>query len=156
MDFAERMRRMTAAACAGDGAGVAACFTEDGVYHDVFYGAFAGRARITEMIEGYFHRDGSAFRWDLFDPMCEGGHGYVRYVFSYQSKLPEAAGRRATFEGVAVVRLEGELIAEYREVANAATGLAMLGLAPERISRFLERQAEALSGRPEAAGHGSG
>ena len=37
------------------------CFTPDGVYHDVFYGAFEGRDRIAEMIRDYFHRDGCNF-----------------------------------------------------------------------------------------------
>ena len=31
-------------------------FCEDGVYHDVFYGAFAGRAKIAEMIDDWFYR----------------------------------------------------------------------------------------------------
>ena len=53
MDFGVLIRKMTQAACEGDGAGVAACFTEDGVYHDVFYGSFEGRGRIAEMINDY-------------------------------------------------------------------------------------------------------
>ena len=46
MEFADLIGRMTRAAAAGDGAGVADCFTDDGVYHDVFYGTFTGRAAI--------------------------------------------------------------------------------------------------------------
>ena len=46
MDFGVLIRKMTQAACEGDGAGVAACFTENGVYHDVFYGSFEGRSRL--------------------------------------------------------------------------------------------------------------
>ncbi len=34
-----------------NGAAFAALFTEDAVYHDVFYGAFAGRAKIAELID---------------------------------------------------------------------------------------------------------
>ena len=123
MSFAELIGRMTTAAAAGDGAGVAACFTEDGVYHDVFYGAFAG-SEIVGMIENYFHRDGENFRWDIYDPVDNGNVGYARYVFSYDSKLDEFAGKRALFEGVAVCQLKGGLIESYTEVANAATGLA--------------------------------
>lgn len=153
MDFAQLMTRLADAASEGDGAGVAALFTEDGVYHDVFYGAFEGRARIAEMIEGYFHRDGTGFRWDMHDPVSDGTIGYVRYVFSYESRLPDTAGRRALFEGVSIVRLEDGLIRDYREVANAAAGLHTLGFAPERIAKFLDREAKELAGRDEAKGH---
>ena len=43
MEFGALIRQMTQSVCDGDGDRVAACFTEDGVYHDVFYGAFEGR-----------------------------------------------------------------------------------------------------------------
>lgn len=35
-----------------NGAAFAAPFAEDGVYHDVFYGAFAGREKIAAMVDG--------------------------------------------------------------------------------------------------------
>ena len=110
MDFGVLIRKMTQAACEGDGAGVAACFTEDGVYHDVFYGSFEGRGRIAEMINDYFHRDACNFRWDMHDPVSDGETGYCRYVFSYESKLGEAKGTRTMFEGVAIATLQDGLI----------------------------------------------
>ena len=153
MSFPALIRRMTEAAVAGDGAGVAACFTEDGVYHDVFYGAFRGHARIAEMIEGFFHRDGRDFIWDIHDPVEGDGVGYARYVFSYASRLEAYEGRRACFEGVAVCRLRDGLIASYAEVAEASTGLRLMGFSDERLARFVDRQAEALLAREEAAAH---
>ena len=153
MAFAELISRMVAAACAGDGQGVAECFAADGVYHDVFYGAFRGRDEIARMIEEHFHRDGGDFRWDLHDPVEAGGVGYVRYVFSYRSRLKGCEGRRAVFEGVAVCRLRDGLIGEYREVANAATGLALMGFDEGRLARFVARQAAELTARGEAAAH---
>ena len=33
-----------------DGRSFASLFSEDGVYHDAFYGAFVGRAKIAELI----------------------------------------------------------------------------------------------------------
>ena len=110
MEFGALIRKMIDGACAGDGAAVASCFTEDGVYHDVFYGSFQGHDKIAEMIEGYFHRDGCNFRWDTHEPVSDGNTGYVRYVFSYESKLEDARGRRTMFEGVAVVELDDGLI----------------------------------------------
>ena len=153
MAFSQLIKRMTTAAAAGDGAGVADCFTDDGVYHDVFYGAFQGRDAIVDMIENHFHRDGEDFRWDLHDPVDNGEIAYARYVFSYRSKLSESAGKRALFEGVCIVRMVDGLIADYREVAEVGTGLAMMDFAPERIAKFFTRQARDLAARAEASGH---
>src|ERR1700676_1041751 len=85
-----------------DGKAFAELFTEDGVYHDVFYGAFAGRAKIAEMIDAWFYKTAADFRWDMHDPVSDGRILYARYTFSYKSLLPEAEGRRAMFEGVAI------------------------------------------------------
>ena len=51
-----------------NGAAFAELFTEDGIYHDVFYGAFAGRARIAAMIDDWFYRTATDFRWDTHTP----------------------------------------------------------------------------------------
>ena len=75
-----------------NGAAFAALFTEDGVYHDVFYGAFKGRARIAEMIDDWFHRTARDFRWEMFRPVSDGRSFYAYYTFSYVSILPEANG----------------------------------------------------------------
>jgi ketosteroid isomerase-like protein len=136
-----------------DGAAFAALFTEDGVYHDVFYGAFAGRARIAEMIDDWFYRTADDFRWDMHDPVSEGRTLYARYTFSYRSKLPEAKGARVMFEGVAIMTLRDGLIAEYHEVANTATGFVDMNFAPERIARIVAKQGAALKARPEMKRH---
>src|SRR5208282_1166436 len=57
-------------------------------------------------------------RWDMHDPVCDGRILYARYTSSYMSLLPEARGKRAMFEGVAIMRLRDGRIADYREVAN--------------------------------------
>ncbi|MGD8808597.1 MAG: nuclear transport factor 2 family protein [Gammaproteobacteria bacterium] len=153
-DFAALMEAFANAAVAGDGARFAGLFTEDGVYHDVFYGEFRGRAAIADMLENRFHRDAGNFRWDMHDPVRGGDIGYVRYVFSYDSKLEGCEGRRGMFEGVSILRLDGDLIRDYREVANVGPGLVALGFAPDRIARILGRAARDLAARDEAGGHG--
>ncbi len=153
MSLPALLARFTAAAEAGDGPGLAACFTEDGVYHDIFYGDFVGRAAIAEMLEGHFHRDAEAFRWDVKDPVSDGRTAYWRYLFSYRSKLPDFAGRRAAFEGVAILRLRDGLIEDYHEVANALPGLALLGFPEPRIARIAARFGRELMARPEMARH---
>jgi hypothetical protein len=40
-------------------------FCEDGVYHDVFYGEFAGQAKIAEMINDWFFKSATDMRWDM-------------------------------------------------------------------------------------------
>jgi hypothetical protein len=59
-EFRALLERMTRAICAGDGAAAAACFPEQGIYHDAFYGEFAGRAEIAGMVCNFFHRDAPA------------------------------------------------------------------------------------------------
>jgi len=136
-----------------DGKAFAALFTEDGVYHDVFYGAFAGRAKIVEMIDEHFYRTAADFRWDMHDPVCDGSTPYARYTFSYRSILPEAKGARAMFEGVAIMKLRDGLIFEYREVANTAPSFVDMNFVPERIAKIAARQGAALKARPEMARH---
>jgi ketosteroid isomerase-like protein len=136
-----------------DGAAFAALFTEDGVYHDVFYGAFTGRAKIAEMIDDWFYRTATDFRWDMHDPVSDGKTLYARYTFSYRSLLPEANGARVMFEGVAIMTLQDGLIAEYHEVANTATGFVDMNFAPERIAKIVAKQGAALKARPEMKRH---
>jgi ketosteroid isomerase-like protein len=128
-------------------------FTEDGVYHDVFYGAFAGRAKIAEMIDDWFYRTATDFRWDMHTPVSDGETLYARYTFSYRSLLPEARGARAMFEGVAIMQLRDGKIACYHEVANAATSFVDMNFAAERIAKIVAKQGAALKARPEMKRH---
>ena len=136
-----------------DGKALAALFTEDGVYHDVFYGAFKGRTKIAELIDDWFYRTATDFRWDMHAPVTDGTTLYARYTFSYRSTLPEAKGARAMFEGVSIMTLRDGLIAEYHEVANTATGFVDMNFAPERIAKIVAKQGVALKARPEMKRH---
>ena len=136
-----------------NGHAFAELFTEDGVYHDVFYGAFAGRERIAEMIDDWFYRTAEDFRWDMHTPVSNGETLYARYTFSYRSTLPEARGARAMFEGVAIMKLREGKIASYHEVANTAPGFVDMNFAPERIAKIAAKQGAALKARPEMKRH---
>ena len=136
-----------------NGKAFADLFTEDGVYHDVFYGAFKGRAKIAEMIDDWFYRTATDFRWDMHATVSDGTTLYARYTFSYRSTLPEANGARAMFEGVAIMALRDGKISEYHEVANTATGFVDMNFAPERIAKIFAKQGAALKARPEMARH---
>ena len=151
--FGSLIRRMGDAVCAGDFPAAAACFTADGVYDDDFYGRFAGREEIARLFAEHFHHDGENFRWSFYEPVSDGAVGYARYVFSWNSKLPGAGGTRAVFEGVSICRLEGPLIAHYREVAATQTARHMMGFPPARLAKLIARETERLLSRPEIAPH---
>jgi ketosteroid isomerase-like protein len=136
-----------------DGIAFAALFTEDGVYHDVFYGTFAGREKIAAMLDDWFYRTATDFRWDMHTPVSDGETLYARYTFSYRSTLPEAQGARAMFEGVAIMTLRDGGIVSYREVANTATAFADMNFAAERVAKIAAKQAVALKARPEMKRH---
>ena len=136
-----------------NGKAFADLFTEDGVYHDVFYGAFEGREKIAAMVDDWFYRTATDFRWDMHDPVSDGTTLYARYTFSYTSTLPEAKSARAMFEGVAIMQLEGGKIASYHEVANTAPAFVQLNFAPERIAKIVAKQGAALKARPEMKRH---
>ena len=105
------------------------------------------------MIRDWFCRDATDFRWDMFDPVCDGVTLYARYLFSYRSKSPGADGKRAMFEGVSIMTLGDGSILSYREVAHTTPGLADMGFAPERIARIAAKEGAALRRRDEAARH---
>jgi ketosteroid isomerase-like protein len=136
-----------------DGSAMAALFTEDGVYHDVFYGAFAGRAKIKELVEDWIYRAARECRWEIFDPVSDGETLYARYTWSYVSTLPEANGRRVGFDGVAIMKLRDGLIREYREIANSGPALLDIGFPADRVAKILRRQGEALKASPDYARH---
>ena len=136
-----------------DGKGFAELFTEDGVYHDVFYGAFKGRAKIAEMVDDRFHHTAREFRWDMFRPVSDGKMLYAYYTFSFVSTFPEAKGRRVGFEGVSMMRLSDGKIAEYREVANVGPGFIDMGFTPERVAKILAKEGAHLKQQPEWKRH---
>ena len=153
MDAMSLLKQFCSAVERHDGKAFASLFTDDGVYHDVFYGAFAGRDRIAEMIDDWFYRTARDFRWEMFRPVSDGQTLYAYYTFSYVSTLPEAKGQRVGFDGVSIMRLRDGKIAEYREVANSAIGLLDIGFAPERVAKILNKEAAHIKARPEWARH---
>lgn len=151
--FERLMVKMTGSVCDSNPQGAASCFCQDGVYHDVFYGAFKGRNNIENLIQNYFYRDGKEFRWDIHDPVSNGSYGYCRYIFSFESRLKEALGQRTVFEGVSVVYLKGGLINTYSEVADTFPALQKIGFTPERLERLAQKKGAELQSRHEVLEH---
>jgi ketosteroid isomerase-like protein len=136
-----------------NGKAFAELFAGDGVYHDVFYGAFKGHSEIARMIDEVFYRTATDFRWDMHSPVSDGKTLYAHYTFSYRSTLPEAKGARVMFEGVAMMKLRDGKILEYHEVANTAPAFVDMNFAPERIAKIFAKQGAALKARPEMRRH---
>ena len=90
--FAALIGRMTQSICSGEPEAAAACFTENGVYHDGFYGEFQGRAAIADMVRTHFYGDAKDFTWVLSDAVSDGRIGYASYLFSYTATMPGAEG----------------------------------------------------------------
>ena len=131
-----------------DGKRFAALFTDDATYHDVFYGAFTGPDRIAQLIDDWFYRTAREFRWDMHNPVGDGDSLYAYYTFSYVSLLPEAQGKRISFDGVALMKLRDGKISEYREVANVGPAFVAMNFAPQRVCKILAREGEALRALP--------
>lgn len=153
MRFDELVKAFGAAVEAGDGTALAELFTADGVYHDMFYGAFEGRAAIKEMLEGVFHRDAKDLRWDFLDPVANAEVGYAHWLFSYTSTTRHTAGQRVVFDGVGVFFLDGGLIARYEDIANSVVPLKQMGVPQAVIERQIEKWQGWLEERPGHAEH---
>ncbi len=152
-EFAALVARLGAAATAGDGRAFAACFTEDGVYHDYIYGPHQGRTAIADMLENLFHRDATDYDWRFFDPVCEGKIGYARSLSRFISTVPEFKGREVVIDGISRFVLKGGLIAEYHESVNGGVAMVQLGVQPERMAKVMRRWADRFLARDDIAAY---
>lgn len=153
MVFRDTLDAFAAAVQDGDGRALAALFTEDGVYDDVFYGVFKGREEIAAMLDELFHRDGRDFRWDFESPVDDGQTGYAEWLFSYTSTTEHAKGTRVVFDGVGHFELENGLIKRYRDFCNGAVPLRQMGTPPEVLFRVINKWQAALEARTGYAEH---
>jgi ketosteroid isomerase-like protein len=147
--FSRLLDRFADAASRGDGAAFAACFTEDGVYHDYIYGPHTGRAAIADMLVNLFHRDATAYDWRMFDPVVNGDVGYAWSLSKFSSTIPQFKGKDVVIDGMSRFVLKNGLIAEYRESVNGGVAMVQLGVEAPRIEKVLKRWAGCLRERPE-------
>jgi hypothetical protein len=155
-EFAALIARLGAAATAGDGLAFAACFTEDGVYHDYIYGPHAGRPAIAHMLENLFHRDAADYDWRFFDPVSDGRIGYARSLSRFVSVIPEFSGRPVVIDGVSRFVLKDGLISAYHENVNGGIAMAQLGVAAPRMEKVFRRWLERFLTEPEVAAYAGG
>lgn len=148
-DFARLLESFTRAAESGDGDAFADHFTEDGVYYDYIYGPHRGRAEIAHMMRDMFHRDAADYRWEMFDPVCNGDLGYAWSLSSFISTIPQYEGKRVVIDGMSRFVLRDGRISEYRESVNGGVAMAQLGVEPARMDKVFRRWTGWLIERPE-------
>ena len=93
-------KNFTKYVCQNDSENLSNLFTKDGCYHDYISGNFKGRKNISTMLSDYFHRDGKDFFWEMYDHSLENNLGYVKYRFSFISKIPDYKGRKVVIPGI--------------------------------------------------------
>ena len=148
-EFRKLVKRFSAAATAGDGAALAACFTPDGTYFEYLYGPHKGRASIADMLENLFHRDAAEYDWTFYDPVVNGDIGYAHSLSTFVSKVLAYLGREIVIDGMSRFVLKDGLIAEYHESVNGGVAHAQLGLEPARMAKVMARWAGWLRERPD-------
>jgi hypothetical protein len=101
------------------------------------------------MLTDLFRRDaGPDYRWQMFDPVCDGRLGYAWSLSSFTSQIPEFAGRFVVIDGMSRFELRDGLIADYRESVNGGVAMAQLGVAAPRIEKVLARWGRQLRDLP--------
>jgi ketosteroid isomerase-like protein len=153
MDFQSLLDDFTAAIESGDGQRLAQLFTEDGVYHDGFYGPSRGHDGIADMLESHFHGHAKDFHWQMMDPVCDGITGYARYVFSYTSTMAGFEGRRVVFEGMSRFALKDGKISDYSENFDTGIAMAQLGFQGRELARILGKSANRMQERNRGTAH---
>ena len=149
-EFAALLQRMTDAAEAGDGTAFAGCFIEDGIYHDYIECDHQVSADIKHMLEDYFHRDATNYRWRFFDAVCDGNLGYAWSLSSFKSTVPDFKDKPVLIDGMSRFVLKDGLIQDYSESVNGGVAMVQLGVPPARMEKVLRKWAGWLHDRPAA------
>jgi len=154
MEFREMLDKFCHAVAVEDAAGLAALFTDDGVYHDLIYGEINGPAAIEKMLVENWYSDGVDYRWDMLDPVCDGETGYARYDCSFKSKMKHSLGKRLAVKGVATFKLapDGRVI-RYTEIANGAAMLHQLNVRGELLEKVVKDWSDSQNKSPAMQRH---
>ncbi|MBI4608909.1 MAG: nuclear transport factor 2 family protein [Candidatus Rokubacteria bacterium] len=118
-----------------------ACFTDDAVYHDSFYGRHAGQAGLREMFERMF-REGRDYTWTMHVVVTDALRAAAEWSFAYTvtDAVPRSAGRKVRLSGMSLFELKRGKIAGYREYTDMGLALLQLGFAPESLAKVLTRR----------------
>ncbi len=116
-------------------------FSEDATYHDTFYGAFTGHAKIKEMFQMFF-RDGKNYVWDMRKVVAEPGTAMAEFFFSFLTTDQRNPDRPVKMAGVGIFAFAGGRISRFHEYFDVGPVLLQMGLAPEAVVRHLQKRLE--------------
>jgi steroid delta-isomerase-like uncharacterized protein len=141
MNATDLVHEFAAAFTRHDVPAILACFTDDAVYHDTFYGRHTGQAGIEELFEQTF-RDGTEYTWTMHIVVADAVRAAAEWSFSYTvtEAIPRSAGRKVRFSGMSLFELKAGKIAGYREYVDTGVVLLQLGFAPESLAKVLSRR----------------
>ena len=133
-DFAAAFNRQDMEALLG-------LFTETATYDDVFYGRYAGRARLRDLFARMF-REGRDYHWSMDVVVAEERRAAAEWSFDYTvtEAVPRSAGRKIRFGGMSLFEFAGAKISAYREYADSGVAFLQLGLPPEALAKVLAKK----------------
>ncbi|MBI2555321.1 MAG: nuclear transport factor 2 family protein [Candidatus Rokubacteria bacterium] len=150
MNASDLIQEFAAAFNRQDVAGVLACFTEEAVYRDTFYGRHQGHAGLRDLLNRMQPRRAALLGGHPRHFMWRGSHVVVadalraaaEWTFSYtvSEAIPRSAGRKIRFSGMSLFELKGGEISSYREYFDSGVAFLQLGLAPESLAKVLGRR----------------
>jgi len=117
-----------------------ACFTEDGTYHDTFFGGHTGGAVLREMFERMF-REGRDYAWTMEQIVETETAAAAEWTFAYTvtEAIPRSAGRPVRFRGMSFFEKRDGKIAAYRVSFDMGAALLQLGFSPEAMAKTIRR-----------------
>lgn len=139
MNASDLIQEFAAAFNRQDVAGVLACFTEEAVYHDTFYGHNGTQPRRAALLS----RHPRHFMWrGSHVVVADALRAAAEWTFSYtvSEAIPRSAGRKIRFSGMSLFELKGGKIASYREYFDSGAAFLQLGLAPGSLAKVLGRR----------------
>ena len=141
MSPSDRIHEFAAAFNRQDLPELLACFAEDAVYHDTFYGRHAGQAGLRAMFERMF-REGRDYTWSMHVVVADAHRAAAEWSFSYtvSAAIPRSAGRKVRMSGMSLFELRGGKIQSYRESTDMGLALLQLGFKPESLAKVLARR----------------
>ncbi len=125
-------------------------FTPDAVYHDLFYGRFAGHPGLRELF-ARMYAEGTAHEWTMTQvaqsQTCTIGEW--RFAFTLSDAVARGAGRTLRFTGVSVFDTREGRCHTYREYFDRTAALLAIGIAPASVAGIVARRPSIEVSLPE-------
>jgi limonene-1,2-epoxide hydrolase len=116
-------------------------FTEDVIYHDLFYGRVEGREKLGEMFSRVYAQ-GTYHRWTMTNAAV--GSRCTMCEWDFELTLSDAAargaGRTLRYPGASVFDTPDGRCHAYREYFDRTAALLAAGVAPSSVAAIVARR----------------